>query len=102
MSERIRIKHGVRLNRATGELELRCDDCVRKGGGCAYWPLTEEFWDFTRLVRCRACRLEHERRQARVRYRANPAPKLAANRAYQRANQDVRTMKRKIARKIAA
>ena len=98
---RVRIKHGVRYRE--GGFELRCDDCVAKNATTVYWPLTEEFWDFTRMIRCRACRLEKERRDARARYRANPAAKLARNAAYQRACREaINTTKRETYRRRKA
>lgn len=48
---------GIRWREDTG-WELKCPYCPR---GQVYWPLGDEFWEKSRMTRCRACWRAHEK-----------------------------------------
>lgn len=88
---------GLRWKEDTG-IEKRCDFCPK---GARYWPLTEEFWNFTQTFnRCRAC-LAAQKRESNRRVYARDAAKRLANMEYQRKYRAETKGARRIANQVA-
>jgi adenylate kinase len=68
-----RIRANVRWNRELEIFEMYCPDCVvATNAGANFWPLSEEFWIYASLQRCRACNLKKDADRIAKRRREDP------------------------------